>query len=113
MSFLREVGNWLFPELLHVVLSSETHLKPHERVYIPNHHFYPINRHPGRTGGTAVAVRKGIPHNHVALPLLVSVEATGVCVPTGNREILLAAVNKSLERTWSDADTSQLLSLGH
>jgi hypothetical protein len=40
---------------------SETHLKPPERFYIPNYHFYRIDRHPERKDGTAVAVRKGIP----------------------------------------------------
>jgi hypothetical protein len=45
-----------------VALFSETHLKPHERFYIQNYHFYRIDRHPGRKGGTAVAVRKDIPH---------------------------------------------------
>jgi hypothetical protein len=58
-----------------VALLSETHLKPHERLHIPNYDFYCTNRIPGRKGGTAVAVRKGIPHNHVDLPPLVSVEA--------------------------------------
>jgi hypothetical protein len=68
-----------------VALFSETHLKPHERFYIPNYHFYRIDSHPRRKHGTAVAVRKGIPHKHVDLPPLISVEATGVCIPIGNR----------------------------
>jgi hypothetical protein len=42
--------------------------------------------------GTAIEVGKGIPHNHVGLPPLVSVEATGVCIPIGNSEVLLADV---------------------
>jgi hypothetical protein len=46
-----------------VALFSETHLKPNEGFYIPNYNFYRIDRHPGMKGGTAVAVRKGIPHN--------------------------------------------------
>jgi hypothetical protein len=46
-----------------VALFSETHLKPPER----------FDRHPERNGGTAVAVREGIPHRHVDLPPLVSV----------------------------------------
>jgi hypothetical protein len=65
------------------------------RGFNPNFDFYRTDRFPGRKGGTAVAVRKGIPHNHVDLPNLVSVEATGVCIPIGNNEVLLAAVNKS------------------
>jgi exonuclease III len=74
-----------------VALFSETHLKPHERFHIQNYHIYRNDRHPGIKGGTAVAVRKGIPHNPVDLPPLISVEATGVCIPIGNEEILLAA----------------------
>jgi hypothetical protein len=45
-----------------------------------NYHFYWTNCFPRRKGGTAVAVRKGILHNHVDLPLLVSIEARGVCI---------------------------------
>jgi endonuclease/exonuclease/phosphatase (EEP) superfamily protein YafD len=69
-----------------VALFPETHLKPHERLFIQNYYFYRTDCHPSRKGGTAVAVRKGIPHNHVELPPLVSVEATGVCIPVGNSE---------------------------
>jgi hypothetical protein len=60
-----------------------------------SYRFYRIDDYPGRKGGTAVAVRKGIPHNHVDLPPLVSVEATGLCIPIGNSEILFASVYKS------------------
>jgi hypothetical protein len=61
-----------------VALLSDTHLKPHERFFTPNYHIYRTDRFPGRKGGTAVAVRKGIPHNHADLPPLVSIEATGL-----------------------------------
>jgi hypothetical protein len=93
-----------------VALFSETHLKPHERFYIPNVHPYRNDRHPGRKGGNAVAVRKGFPHNHVDLPPLISVEATGVCIPIGHSKVLLAAVYKSPGRAWSHADITELLS---
>jgi hypothetical protein len=92
---------------------SETHLKPYERPYIPNYHFYRIDRHPGRKGGTEVAVTKDIPHKHVDLPPFVSVLATRVCIPIGNREILLSAVYKSPGRTWSDAYKRFKLGGGH
>jgi hypothetical protein len=65
---------------------------------------------PGRKGGTVVAVREGIPHNHVDLSLLVIIEATGVCIPIGNSEVLLAAVCKSPGHVWNDADITELLS---
>jgi hypothetical protein len=64
-------------------------------LYISNDHC-----HPGRKDGTAVVVTKGIQHNHVDLP-------TWVCVPIGKSEIFLAAVYKSLGRTWIDADISE------
>jgi hypothetical protein len=48
-----------------------TRLKSHQRVFSPNLHIYRKDRCPDRKGGTAVAVRKDIPHSHVDLPLLV------------------------------------------
>jgi hypothetical protein len=42
------------------------------------------------------------------LPLL-SVEATGVCIPIGHTEMLLASVYKSPLRAWRDADTTELI----
>jgi hypothetical protein len=63
-----------------VALLSETHLKPLEWFFIPNYHFYQTVHFPGRKDGTAIAIRKGIPRNHVDLPPLLSIEATGVCI---------------------------------
>ncbi|PNF42024.1 hypothetical protein B7P43_G12302 [Cryptotermes secundus] len=51
-----------------------------------------------------------MPLNHVDLPPLISVEATGVCIPVGNSEVLLTAVYKSPGRAWSDPDITGLLS---
>jgi hypothetical protein len=47
------------------------------------------------------------------LPPVVSVEATGVCIPVGNQEILIGAVYKSPRRHWNDADITELLSFRH
>jgi hypothetical protein len=69
-----------------VFLFSETHLKPHDRFSIPNCHFYRTDHYPGKKCG------KGIPHNHIELPPLVSVEATGVCILIVNSEVLIATV---------------------
>jgi hypothetical protein len=55
-----------------------------------------MDSYPGRKGGTAVAIRKSIPHNHADQPPpLVSVEGTGVCIPFVNYVVILAAVYKS------------------
>jgi hypothetical protein len=93
-----------------VALFSETHLKPHVRFFISNYHFYRPDCHLGRKGRTAVAVRRGVPHNHVDWPPLVSVEATGGCIPIGNSEVLLASVYKSQGHAWTDAYITALLS---
>jgi hypothetical protein len=93
-----------------VALFSETHLKPHEKFFISNYHFYRTDSHRGRKGGTAAAVRKGVPHNHVDLAPLVSVEATGVSIPIGNNEVLLASVYKIPGSAWGDADITELIS---
>jgi hypothetical protein len=94
-----------------VTLLSGTHLKPHERFSIRNYHVYRTDCYPDLKVGTPVAVRKGIPHTHVDPPPLVSKEATEVCIPIGNSEILLAAVYKHPEQAWSDADVIELLNL--
>jgi hypothetical protein len=95
-----------------VALFSEPHVKPHERFFLPNcRHFYHTDCFPGRKGGTAIAIRQGIPHNHVDLVPLVSIEATRVCIPSGNSEVLLAAVYKSPDHAWNDTDIIELMLL--
>jgi hypothetical protein len=50
-----------------VALLSDTNLKPHDRFFIPNYHFYRTECFSERKGGTAAAVTKRIPHNHAGL----------------------------------------------
>jgi hypothetical protein len=38
-----------------------------------------------------------------------SIEATGVCIPIGNREILLAGVYKTPSHAWIDAYLTDVL----
>jgi hypothetical protein len=94
-------------------LCSRTHLKHHERFFIPNYNFYRSDSFPRRKGGTAVAVRKGISHNHVALPPFVSIEARWVCILICNTKGLLAAVYKSPGYTYNDANIVEVLSFRH
>jgi hypothetical protein len=76
-------------------LIKKTHLKPHERFFIPNYCFFQTDCFLGRKGQTVIAVRKGIPCNHVDLSPLASIEATGACIQIGNSKMLLAAVCKA------------------
>jgi hypothetical protein len=64
---------------IHVALFSETYLKPHLKMYIPNYDIYRTSRQDGHKGGT-IEVRKGVSHTAIGLPLLISVVATGVSI---------------------------------
>jgi hypothetical protein len=55
----------------------------------------------GKKAELPLSVKRGI------IPLL-SVEATGVCIPIGNTEMLLAALYKPPQRLWSDKDITKL-----
>jgi hypothetical protein len=94
-----------------VGLFSETHLKPHIRFYSPNYDIYRNDGLHGNKGGTAVAIKKGIPHTYVDLPPLLSLEATGVSIPIGHIEMLLAYVYKSPLRAWRDVDITEILNV--
>jgi hypothetical protein len=96
-----------------VTLLWGTHLTPHERFFTANYHFYRTGRFSGREGGTAVAVRKGIPHKHEDQFPLASLETTGACIQIGNNEVLLASVYQSPGHSWNYADVTELLSFRH
>jgi hypothetical protein len=85
-------------------LCSQRHLKPHERFFSPNFPYYQTDSFLGKKDSNAVAIRKGIPHNHVDIPPLVSAEATGVCIPIGNFKLLLVTCD-----TCRDVDIIYLL----
>jgi len=70
-----------------VTLLSETRLKPHNTFFIPKYRAYRTDSFPGLQGGIGNPVRNGFAHKHVDLSPLVSVEATGVCIPTGSSKI--------------------------
>jgi hypothetical protein len=94
-----------------VSLLSGIYLKLHERFFMRNYLIYRNDRHPGAKGGTEIAARKGVPRSYVVVPHLISIEATRICIPLGNKEILLAAVYKFPIRDWSDTDMNEILSL--
>jgi hypothetical protein len=106
-----ELRNQLQDLKIDVALFTETHLKSHMRLYIPKYHIHRNDRLDRNKGGTAVAVKEGIPHSNVDLPPLLSLEATGVSIPIGHTEMLLAYVYKSPLRAWRDADITDLLNL--
>jgi hypothetical protein len=54
------------------------------RFYIPKYHINRNDHQMAIRAGTAIAVKKGIPNTHVDLPPILSVEETGVSIPTGH-----------------------------
>jgi hypothetical protein len=96
-----------------VALLSGTHLKLHRRFFIPRYHLYWSGHFPERKCGTAVEVKKGVPHNHVDLAPLVSLETAEVSLPIGNGEVLLAAIRESPVHAWNDADIIERLRFRH
>jgi hypothetical protein len=55
-----------------VALFSETNMKPQDRFFIPNSHFYRTDSFQGRNGVTTIAVRKDIPQTWGLAPFLFS-----------------------------------------
>jgi hypothetical protein len=92
-----------------VALFTETHLKTHLMFYLPDYHIYRNDRLDWNKGGTAVAVKKGIPHTYFELPPLHLLEAAGVSIPIAHTEMLLASVYISPLRAWREADIKKLL----
>jgi hypothetical protein len=50
-----------------VILVSATYFKSHKRIFNSNYHVYRTDRFPDTKGGTAVAIRNGVPINHLDL----------------------------------------------
>jgi hypothetical protein len=57
-------------------------------------------------------LRETFLHTCADLPPLLSVETTGVCIPTGNTGMFLAAVYTSPQRQWSDTNITELPCFG-
>jgi hypothetical protein len=92
-----------------VALFSDTQQKLHMWFHIPNYEIYWIDCEDRQEGRTAESVKKGIPHTCANLLSPLSVEATGVCIPTRNTEMLRATVYKSPQRMWAGTDITELL----
>jgi hypothetical protein len=89
-----------------VALFSETHLKPHDRFFIPNCHFYRTDCYPERKGGRSVAVRKGIPHNHSLIQWKRQGSAYILVIVKHYLQLFI----KSPGTAWNDTDIIVLLS---
>jgi len=97
-------------QYIDMALFSET-FQTAQNILYSKLHVYWTDHFLGVKDKTTAAVWKGIPHAHVDILSLVSEEATGVCIPNGNSEVLLAAVYKTPGYTWSDVNITENLVL--
>jgi hypothetical protein len=67
---------------INMALLSETYLKPHMRLYIPNYIYRNVKT--GTKAELPLQLRKASLTHASTYPLLLSVEVTGVCIPIGN-----------------------------
>jgi hypothetical protein len=94
-------------------LLSETHLKPVTGSIFQIITFIGLTVSPDKKAELALQREKTFPIQYVNLPPLVSIEATGVCIPIGNSEVLLASAYNSPGHAWNDIDITELLSFRH
>jgi hypothetical protein len=81
-----------------VALFTASYRKPHMRFCSLDYDIYRTDHEDGHEGGTANTVTKGIHHTCADPPPLLPVKATGVCIPIGNTDLLLAGVYKSPQK---------------
>jgi hypothetical protein len=91
---------------------SETHLKPHERFFIPNYHFYRTDHFPGTKGGTVGSKKRHSPQPCRPASACFN-RSHWVFILIGNSEMLIAAIYKSSGHAWIDADITEFLNFRH
>lgn len=77
-----ELVQFLHDNNVGVVLVQETLLKPGMSFQIPNYSLYRNDRERRRGGGTAILVKKDIPHLQIPTPTLSALEATMIQIKT-------------------------------
>lgn len=80
---------------LDVIMVNETHLRPADRISLPNYITYRDDRQNNRGGGTAIFIKYSIDHYLNTTPDLNHMEATSITVRTANGTLtLIAAYNR-------------------
>lgn len=70
-----------------VMLLNETFLKPGRKINIPNYKTYRNDRLVQPGGGTAILIKKNIPHSELPTPAQISFETNGITVHTTKQKI--------------------------
>lgn len=96
-----------------ILLLQETWLRPSDSYALRNFQVYRNDRCNQRGGGTAIAVRKNIPHRRIPTPQLSSMEATIVEIGTNLGPVTLISAYKSPANTLVPDDLISLKNQGN
>ena len=107
-----ELTQFLTEYQVTVLLLQETWLKPGNQFSLKHYHIYRDDRQPqvGVKGGTAIAVRKNIPHTRIPTPPLHSLEATTIEIGTPTGPLTITSAYKRPKVPLNTADLDSLLS---
>jgi Reverse transcriptase (RNA-dependent DNA polymerase)/Endonuclease-reverse transcriptase len=95
-----------------IVLISETFLKPHVRINLPNFSCYREDREIKHGGGVAILIKSSIKHSRVITPILTNLELTAIELIINNtRHIIASAYNPPQKRLLS-TDLNKIFNMG-
>ena len=88
-----ELKHFIHEQQLDIILLNETHLRPCDKVKIPNYTLYRKDRLTNRGGGVAIYIKRSIKSTEYLLPQLNSIEACAVIIDNKNfGELLVISV---------------------
>ena len=108
----KELEELLRREHIDIALINETHFNGSDRMGIANYVVYNNNRD-GRGGGTAIYVRKHLPHHRVVTPPLTSLEASIVCTHTTRGDINLVAAYRQPRKNLHHNDLHSVMEMNN
>lgn len=104
-----ELTHFLTTHRIDVALIQETHLKPSNKLYIPNYKCYRRDRNT-RGGGTAILIKQNIQHNVLPDPNTIQLEANGIEITTKHGKINIYSVYHPPQNILQISDIELMLS---
>ena len=108
---LQEFREFLARTKIDVALINETHLKPSHRANVPNYVVYRNDRLNGRAGGTAIYIKKSIPHGELLIPDEMSLEMSLIQIDTTRGKLFLGACYNPPSKSAIKNDFIKILQL--
>ena len=104
-----EVANFLQKNSIDIACINETHLKNPDIVKIPNYTIYRNDRENRPGGGTAIIIKKSIPHRPIKINNLINVESTSITILINNQETTIASVYNQPTKPLLTSDLDKLI----